>query len=280
MLTYNNEYVSTSSLLEYKTKKIKRTFDTEIRELSSDGNYDYLPGPEFKLLYPNGGEVLWLDDDVNIQWYMEEPDLLMSHSIYCEYDNKSVFLSEVSSSSTSSYNWSIPNNFDTSSNVVIKLQGVFDDEPIIDTSDFYFKIDKRYITIDRFDDNIVRANVGNIFPISWKYNGIGEKVNIDVINYDTDELILSAEQNYEYLNTIYNWKVDNIPNTIDKVKIRITDVDHLNIFGISEIIDVMIPRIYNSNLQIISYSPMIKIVGFYTEYTFNPNIRIINFSII
>ena len=281
-ITSDDKYITTSSFGFYKTKKIKRTFDTQISELSFDGNgYDYLPGPVLKVLSPNGGETVWIDEIASINWTCEAPDLLPNVQLYCKIDNGSmVFIGQSENSSEMSYEWNIPNSVGMNNNAKILISGVFDGDTFSDDSDNTFIINKRYLTIDKFTTPIIRANVGNKFTFTWVSNGTSPDVKIEMLNYSDNIVLKVIEPDYVLKTNSYEWTLDGIDRYVDKVKIRITDIKYPRIYDVSSIIDLLIPYVTNASIGLVSYSPSLKLYPLSLGGQYNPSVRITNFSII
>ena len=79
--------IVTSSVEKYPTKKIKESLNTQIKELSFDGAYDYLPMPILKLVMPNGGQTFFTDSDMEVVWNTYAWQTLKSSSLYYTFDN-------------------------------------------------------------------------------------------------------------------------------------------------------------------------------------------------
>lgn len=185
--------IVTSSVEKYPTKKIKESLNTQIKELSFDGIYDYLPMPKLKLVEPNGGQTFFMDSTMEIVWTTYAWQTLLSSSVYYTFDNsKSKYIIEKDfniDEPTSSYSWDIKNFFtnlnkgDTlplTSSYKIIVCGSYDGTIISDSSLREFSIVTRSI---KLLDNGVNAIVGgknNIYPISWESTGASGYVDINL----------------------------------------------------------------------------------------------------
>jgi hypothetical protein len=279
--TDDNKYITTSSFIEYQTKKIKRTFDTKITEFSTEGSYDYLPGPSLKVITPNGGEKYWADDTTKIEWYCEEADLMPNVNLYyVDGENLTLISPNVINNATSSFDWKIPENANPTTQAKILVSGSFDGEPFLDYSDEFFIVDKRYIKLNNFNTPTIQANIGNTFTLTWNSNGISNNIRVEMLNYSDNSVLKTIETNYFISSSQYVWTIDGIEKTVDKVKLKVIDVKHPKIFDISNIIDLLVPYIQNVSVDLVTYSPTLRLYPLSLNSTYNPAIRITNFDII
>lgn len=269
--------ITTSSLNTYKTQKIKKNFDTEIREFSSDGPYDYLPGPSVKVVQPNGGENFWGYQTIQIKWNRKFEELLPIVDISLIYGNSEIELFERTENDGLQM-WRIPNNI-TSDECKIKIKGMFDGYEIVDETDTNFSIKSRYISIENSRQREIVANKSNIHTVRWTDRGTSRFYKIEIINSKNNKVFSILENRY-YISPeeelAYDWTVDNIPPYIlDKCKIKISDAEVPEVFSISYEIDLIVPDVKFSSLGVDIYDPeinMVKDIG----GTFDPSIILLN----
>ena len=280
-ITSNNEYITTSSLTQYQTKKIKRTFDTKISEFSSDGAYDYMPGPELVVISPNGGEFVWSGDVINIQWNSEEASLMPEVDVYIMDGNKVISAYRTNNLTSSSFDCVIPAGALPSENMKIFITGSFEDVSFFDYSDNTFTLDKRSIIIDGFNSPRIYANQSNQFHISWKSKGVSDIVKIEVLNELEDSVIFLLEDNYVVPTNEYTWTVNNINRGTGTTKLKVTSIDHSTVYGTSEKIILLTPYIEKMSISALSkFNPKLVLNDINISDSYNPYIHITNFQII
>lgn len=282
MITQNDSLITSSYYTTYRTKAIKRSFDTKITEFSIDGAYDYMPGPEVTIQTPNSPNLkFWIEDKMRITWYSEEYSLLPKVDIFYKIESGSLvkIFGGVDNSITSSIEWTIDTGNIIGKNFTILVSGYFEGEVVEDYSDYMFEIDKRYINILPFNDNKILANASKVFPVKWESNGTSKNVKIELYNYVTGEFISVLNNKYfiESENT-YNWSVNNISVGTDMVKVKITDLEFPWVWSMSDPIDVIVPFIKIRDFAGNTFNPLIRIRQF-SSLMFNPVISIKNFQI-
>ena len=233
--------IVTSSVEKYPTKKIKESLNTQIKELSFDGAYDYLPMPILKLVMPNGGQTFFTDSDMEVVWNTYAWQTLKSSSLYYTFDNsksKYTIIKDFEiTESTSSYIWNIKDFISKKSSDVplpltssykIIVCGSYDNTTIIDSSLREFSIVTRSIKLLDNGVNVVVSGKDNIYPISWESTGTSKYVTItgNIIKPDDTEVSFNITSSYLVPDTkTYYW---NVSNSYDAGSFIITIYDSLN----------------------------------------------------
>jgi hypothetical protein len=174
--------IITSSVIVYPTKDIKKSLNTQISELSSDGAYDYLPTPKFTIISPVGSETIYKDSGIQIQWQTDALPSMPCSSLYYTYNDKDFnFISQQPNLETSSFFWNTSEYFDVNlpltSSYKLYVSGTYESKSIFDSTDAFI-ITTRSL---KLLDNGVRgftADKDNIYPILWQSNGLSGFIDI------------------------------------------------------------------------------------------------------
>jgi hypothetical protein len=262
MIIENDTNIIESVYSTYKTKSIKKSFDTKITEFSTDGVYDYIPGPSIYVHTPETtGIKYWKSDIIPISWSCKEPQLISKMDIFYNSASQNIKIkSDVNPNISSSFQWSIPLGITTGKNFSILISSSFDNESV-EGYGTEFEIDERNITVLPFNIKTIVANKGNVLPIKWTSKGVTKFVKIDVVDSNTLLYMFTLNDKYYIENEYeYYWSVDNISHdTTSNVKIKLSDYEHSNVIGYSNIITLNIPYIQISRTTISTFSPSISI---------------------
>ena len=218
--------ILTASLVKYPVKKIKQGLNTQIKELSTDGIYDYLPTPKIKIISPNGKETFYKNKGITATWTTTAWQSLQSVDLYYTYDggNTLNYIASTKNYATSSYQWDTSRYFDidlpVTSSYKFVVSGTYDTKPVIDYSNAEFTITTRSLYILDNSVNLVVQGKKNIYPIKWKSRGLSPYITIEAIlvpvneNQDTSSIPITSSYKYTDLKT-FNWLVPSYPTIQD-----------------------------------------------------------------
>lgn len=204
--------IITSSIEKFDTKKIKQSLNTQIRELSSTGVYDYFPTPVFKLVAPNGGETFFKDLAITASWYTFASPSMPTASLYYTFNDKDLlFIANVSNSVTTSFNWDLSQIIDnaalpSTSSYKFIVSGTYASNSISDKSLSTFSILSRSLKI--IDGPIRGIVLGkkNVYPIQWDSVGLGSKIDLSTL---VVESLVVPPQGFEEVPIVSSFPTPN-----------------------------------------------------------------------
>ncbi len=173
--------------------------------------YQYIPSPNLWVMYPNGGETLYIYNDYNVVWNFSglngqyDVQLLENDQFCCNL---------VEGTNTTNYFWTIPGNIEPGDFYSIKV--IATNYGVSDVSD-YFPIQYYFYVLYPIAD--VELIAGSTFVIDWATIGIEGPFNVELL--DNDQFVLDIAENVN--ETQYVWAIPGDMEPGQNYSIRITD---------------------------------------------------------
>ena len=240
--------IISSSILEYNISEIKRTFETSISELSSDGLYDYLPVPVCIVQSPISSGPFWRNDVLPIEWDFTEPliNLIPSTSVYLVSASTQILLKDNIPTKNRNFNWTVSEPFNDTSTYFILVQNSGSKVIASDVSPT-FTLDTRTIHItSKAPSTPLIANQGQTYILTWSEHGTSNTYKIELLDVSPgkpNSTIQTIEDTYTTVDGTYTWNIENIEvHNIDTIKLKITDIQN-SLSAVSSEIGIVVPYI-------------------------------------
>jgi len=266
----------------YASRLIKKLFDTQISELSVDGNYDLYPYVEFKITQPIGGEKFVIgkfsdrtangalvlgNNYIDIMWSVELPLELKGALMKIAYNTDMqpyTTIASVGSTDlgTYSYRWVLDSaKFKDADTYKIKIYSeylitgqdangnpLFKPMVVSDEMKDPFEVLFKQIVVSPIDKN-QSFEIGSNQTISIPFTvyNIGDyvKVNQIILPGDTSIVVLEPTYRIQGSTNTYKLSISDLQGVHpgDRIAIRISDPADASIFGDSYFITMKAPII-------------------------------------
>jgi len=187
----------------------------ELNTMKVEFYYQYNPPPNLWVMYPNGGETLYINDSYNISWNYNFPlgpctvQLLENDQFCCNL---------VEGITSNSYYWTISGNIEPGDYYSIKV--IATNYGVYGVSD-YFSIQYYFYVLYPIAN--VELIAGSTFEIDWATIGIDGPFTVELL--DNDQFVFVVAENVT--ETQYSWTIPEDIEPGQDYSIRVTDEQQL-----------------------------------------------------